>query len=111
MGGCVDQLDFKGRHDQELQGNDKSPCGKVGGSDGDIVQVSSQVPTLPSCPTSDNQIDNPQYLLSGDASDVGFVDPTSGCDHYHHRDYLSDVPYVDSCHTCVHPIDYLHTVT
>ena len=76
MGGWVDQLNFKGHHDQESQANDKGHCGKVGGSDQDVVQVSSQVPTLHSCPTSDNQIDNPQYLLSSDASDDGFVDPT-----------------------------------
>jgi hypothetical protein len=45
-----------------------------------------------------------------DAPDDGFVDPTSSCDHYHHRDHLSDVPYVDSCHACVKPMDHHHTV-
>ena len=75
-----------------------------------FFQVSTQDPTLPCGPTSDNQTDNPHYLLSGDASDDGFIDPISGCDHYHHRDHLSDVPYVDSYHACVDPMDHLHTV-
>ncbi len=37
----------------------------------------------------------------------GFVvDHTCGCVHYHHRDHPNDVPYVDSCHTCVDPMDH-----
>ena len=53
------------------------------------------------------ELESIQCLLSAAASDDGFIDPTSSCDHYHHRDHLNDVPYVDSCHACVNPMDHL----
>jgi hypothetical protein len=72
----------------------------------------NNVPYVDSCHTHVDPMDHQlpehtkqQVTQSSNRSGGIVVDPTCESVHYHHRDHCNNVPYVDSCHTRVDPIN------